>query len=130
MALNKFKGNQFTKKIEFGIDKKVENRNDGTMKQVYQRMIGPFFCAPYVRTMHQEFQLMGTKFQATRQVGVKHQFVGSKITAAMKYAVIDQKIYRIVDNSPDESGNPNAVDILSLQEAQDISLPEEVKANG
>ena len=38
----------------------------------------------------------------------------------MKLAKIDQQIYKIIDNSPDESDNPTGVDILSLKLAEDI----------
>lgn len=130
MALNNFNGNQFDKKITFGTDVKKRNENDGTMKQVYKELIGPFYCAPYSRTMHQNFQTIGTKFEHSKQVGVKHQYVGSKLTKQMHYARIGQTIYQIIDNNGNDTGNPNGVDILSLQEADNISLPKGDEANG
>lgn len=120
MTLNKFYNHSFTKKILFGVNTKVRNDNDGTMKQTFKALIGPFNCAPYTRTMYQNFQLMGTKMQNTRQVAVNHQWVGSKLKNQMKYAKLDNQIYRIIDISSDETGNPNGVDILSLQNAEDI----------
>lgn len=125
MALNKFYGHNFNTKICFGKNSKpVRNENNGTMKTYFNKLIGPFFCAPYTRTMHQNFQLMGTEFQSTRQIAVNHQWVGRKITPEMKYAEMNGEIYQIIDNSPDQTDTPNGVDILSLKLAKDISLPE------
>lgn len=73
---------------------------------------------------------MGTKFLNSRQVAVNHQWVGRKLTRKIKFAVIDGVIYRIIDNGPDETANPNGLDILSLQLAEDIDLPNEVNKNG
>lgn len=120
MALNKFYGHNFHKKIVFGKTIKIRDENDGSMKMTFKSLTEPFFCAPVIRTMHQNFEAEGTKFQGTRQVGVNHQWVGSKITREMKLAKIDQQIYKIIDNSPDESDNPTGVDILSLKLAEDI----------
>lgn len=130
MALNKFYGHNFNKSIIFGTSTKTRDENDGSEKMTFKKLIGPFKCAPYIRTMHQNFQLMGTKFQSTRQVAINHQWVGKKLTRQMKYAVIDDDIYKIVDNGPDESGDPNGLDIISLQLAQDIEIPQEVINDG
>lgn len=56
---------------------------------------------------------------------MNHQWVGKKITDEMKYAVIDQIIYRILDISPNDTLAPNGVDILILQKADGISLGDE-----
>ena len=97
---------------------------------MFKRLLGPFHCAPYIRTMHQNFELMGTKFSNTRQVSINHQWVGSKLTHEMKFVLLDGEIYRIVDNGSDETSNPNGLDILSLQLAEDIDLPNEVVEDG
>lgn len=123
MALNKFSGRSFNKAIVFGTSVKTRDENDGSEKMVFKRLLGPFHCAPYIRTMHQNFELMGTKYSNTRQVSINHQWVGSKLTRQMKFAVIDNEIYKIVDNGPDETSNPNGLDILSLQLAENIDLP-------
>ena len=94
MALNKFYGHNFHKKIVFGKTVKIRDENDGSMKMTFKSLTEPFFCAPVIRTMHQNFEAEGTKFQGTRQVGVNHQWVGSKITREMKLAKIDQQNYR------------------------------------
>lgn len=120
MALNKFDGRSFHKKIVFGKSTKIRDENDGSEKMAFKSLTDPFFCAPVVHTMHQNYEAEGTKFQGTRQVAVNHQWVGSKITHEMKLAQIDQQIYLIVDNSPDESSNPTAVDILSLKLLESI----------
>lgn len=96
----------------------------------FKRLLGPFHCAPYIQTMHQNFELMGTKYSSTRQVSVNHQWVGSKLTRKMKFALLDGEIYQIVDNGSDQTDNPNGVDILSLQLAEDIEMPEEVSEDG
>lgn len=80
--------------------------------------------------MHQNFELMGTKYSNTRQVSVNHQWVGSKLTRKMKFALLDGEIYQIVDNGSDQTDNPNGVDILSLQLAEDIEMPEGVSEDG
>lgn len=80
--------------------------------------------------MHQNFELMGTKFSNTRQVSINHQWVGSKLTRKMKFVLLDGEIYQIVDNGSDQTDNPNGVDILSLQLAEDIEMPEEVSEDG
>lgn len=95
------------------------------MDQVFKKLIGPFFCAPYLPTMRQNFENIGTKAEHTVQVGINHQWVGSKLTDEMKYAVIGQTIYRILDNSANDTGVPNGVDILILQKADGISLGDE-----
>lgn len=130
MALNKFTGRSFSKSIVFGTSVKTRDENDGSEKMTFKRLLGPFHCAPYIRTMHQNFELMGTKYSNTRQVSVNHQWVGSKLTRKMKFALLDGEIYRIVDNGPDETSNPNGLDILSLQLAEDIDLPNEVVEDG
>lgn len=48
----------------------------------------------------------------------------------MKFALLDGEIYQIVDNGSDQTDNPNGVDILSLQLAEDIEMPEEVSEDG
>ena len=78
MALNKFYGHNFHKKIVFGKTVKIRDENDGSMKMAFKSLTEPFFCAPVIRTMHQNFEAEGTKFQGTRQVGVNHQWVVSK----------------------------------------------------
>lgn len=130
MALNKFTGRSFNKSIVFGTSVKTRDENDGSEKMMFKRLLGPFHCAPYIRTMHQNFELMGTKFSNTRQVSINHQWVGSKLTRKMKFALLDGEIYQIVDNGSDQTDNPNGVDILSLQLAEDIEMPEEVSEDG
>lgn len=130
MALNKFTGRSFNKAIVFGTNVKTRDENDGSEKMVFKRLLGPFHCAPYIRTMHQNFELMGTKYSNTRQVSINHQWVGSKLTRKMKFALLDGEIYQIVDNGSDQTDNPNGVDILSLQLAEDIEMPEEVSEDG
>lgn len=130
MALNKFTGRSFNKSIVFGTSVKTRDENDGSEKMTFKRLLGPFHCAPYIRTMHQNFELMGTKYSNTRQVSVNHQWVGSKLTRKMKFALLDGEIYQIVDNGSDETSNPNGLDILSLQLAEDIDLPNEVVEDG
>lgn len=130
MALNKFYGHNFNRSIIFGTSVKTRDENTGSEEMTFKKLFGPFKCAPYIRTMHQNFQLMGTKFASTRQVAINHQWVGSKLTRRMKFAVLDDEVYRIIDNSPDQTDNPNGVDILSLQLAEDIELPDEVSENG
>lgn len=130
MALNKFTGRSFNKSIVFGTSVKTRDENDGSEKMTFKRLLGPFHCAAYIRTMHQNFELMGTKFSNTRQVSVNHQWVGSKLTRKMKFALLDGEIYQIVDNGSDQTDNPNGVDILSLQLAEDIEMPEEVSEDG
>lgn len=130
MALNKFTGRSFSRSIVFGISVKTRDENDGSEKMTFKRLLGPFHCAPYIRTMHQNFELMGTKYSNTRQVSVNHQWVGSKLTRKMKFALLDGEIYQIVDNGSDQTDNPNGVDILSLQLAEDIEMPEEVSEDG
>ena len=98
MALNKFTGRSFSKSIVFGTSVKTRDENDGSEKMTFKRLLGPFHCAPYIRTMHQNFELMGTKYSSTRQVSVNHQWVGSKLTRKMKFALLDGEIYQIVDN--------------------------------
>ena len=130
MALNKFTGRSFSKLIVFGTSVKTRDENDGSEKMTFRRLLGPFHCAPYIRTMHQNFELMGTKYSNTRQVSINHQWVGSKLTRKMKFALLDGEIYQIVDNGSDQTDNPNGVDILSLQLAEDIEMPEEVSEDG
>ena len=130
MALNKFTGRSFNKSIVFGTSVKTRDENDGSEKLTFKHLLGPFHCAQYIRTMHQNFELMGTKFSNTRQVSINHQWVGSKLTRKMKFALLDGEIYRIVDNGSDQTDNPNGVDILSLQLAEDIEMPEEVSEDG
>ena len=130
MALNKFTGRSFSKLIVFGTSVKTRDENDGSEKMTFKRLLGPFHCAPYMRTMHQNFELMGTKYSNTRQVSINHQWVGSKLTRKMKFALLDGEIYQIVDNGSDQTDNPNGVDILSLQLAEDIEMPEEVSEDG
>lgn len=130
MALNKFTGRSFSKSIVFGTSVKTRDENDGSEKMTFKRLLGPFHCAPYIRTMHQNFELMGTKYSSTRQVSVNHQWVGSKLTRKIKFALLDGEIYQIVDNGSDQTDNPNGVDILSLQLAEDIEMPEEVSEDG
>ena len=130
MALNKFTGRSFSRSIVFGTSVKTRDENDGSEKMTFKRLLGPFHCAPYIRTMHQKFELMGTKYSNTRQVSVNHQWVGSKLTRKMKFALLDGEIYQIVDNGSDQTDNPNGVDILSLQLAEDIEMPEEVSEDG
>ncbi len=130
MALNKFTGRSFSKSIVLGTSVKTRDENDGSEKMTFKRLLGPFHCAPYIRTMHQNFELMGTKYSSTRQVSVNHQWVGSKLTRKMKFALLDGEIYQIVDNGSDQTDNPNGVDILSLQLAEDIEMPEEVSEDG
>lgn len=130
MVLNKFTGRSFNKSIVFGTSVKTRDENDGSEKMTFKRLLGPFHCAPYIRTMHQNFELMGTKFSNTRQVSINHQWVGSKLTHEMKFALLDGEIYRIVDNGSDQTDNPNGVDILSLQLAEDIEMLEEVSEDG
>lgn len=125
---NSFYGRQFTKKIVFGTDKKIRNRNNGSMDQFFKKLIGPFFCAPYLPTMRQNFENIGTKAENTVQVGINHQWVGSKLTDEMNYAVIGQTVYRILNNSANDTGVPNGVDILILQKAENIRL--ESDSNG
>ena len=130
MALNIFTGRSLNKSIVFGTSLKTRDENDGSEKMTFKRLLGPFHCAPYIRTMHQNFELMGTKYSNTRQVSVNHQWVGSKLTRKMKFALLDGEIYQIVDNGSDQTDNPNGVDILSLQLAEDIEMPEEVSEDG
>ena len=130
MALNKFTGRSFSKLIVFGTSVKTRDENDGSEKMTFKRLLEPFHCAPYIRTMHQNFELMGTKYSNTRQVSINHQWVGSKLTRKMKFALLDGEIYQIVDNGSDQTDNPNGVDILSLQLAEDIEMPEEVSEDG
>ncbi|MEK3575516.1 phage head completion protein [Lactobacillus crispatus] len=130
MALNKFTGRSFSRSIVFGTSVKTRDENDGSEKMTFKRLLGPFHCAPYIRTMHQNFELMGTKYSNTRQVSVNHQWVGSKLTRKMKFALLDGEIYQIVDNGSDQTDNPNGVDILSLQLAEDIEMPEGVSEDG
>ena len=129
MAINKFHGHNFNRKIIFGSNKKVRDEDDGSEKIIFKKLTKEFHCAPQIRTMHQNFEAEGTKFQNTRQVAVNHQWVGSKLTRKMKYALLDGEVYKIIDNSPDETDNPNGVNILSLQLAEDVELPEEVSGN-
>ena len=130
MVLNKFTGRSFNKSIVFGTSVKTRDENDGSEKMTFKRLLGPFHCATYIRTMHQNFEFMGTKYSNTRQVSVNHQWVGSKLTRKMKFALLDGEVYRIVDNGSDQTDNPNGVDILSLQLAEDIEMPEEVSEDG
>lgn len=119
MALNKFLPANFTERIEFGKDRHIRNPNTGTSDLAFAKTLGPFVCAPYIRTMHQNFQLLGTDYENTRQVAIWHN---PAVTDQLQFAKIGDQVFDLVQISPDQSGTPNSVDILTLKPNDSVEV--------
>jgi hypothetical protein len=116
---NRFLPANFTERIELGKANHIRNPNTGASDLTFVKELGPFLCAPYVRTMHQNFQLLGTEFSDTRQVAVWHN---PSVTTSLQFAKIGSQIYDLVQVSPDQTGSPNKVDILTLKPNDSVEV--------
>lgn len=108
--LNKFSPERFNKKIAFGTLKSVQNEDTGSNKTSFESAFS-LWTMPYTRTLTQSLSINGTAYQDSIQMVIRHN-------PAVNRELIAQysgQLYKIIDNSVDDSNQVIGYDILTLK---------------
>lgn len=111
MALNKFVPANFNKTADFGIYENVTNENTGISERQFVTKFPGIPAMAYTRSIYQSIAA-STMMPNSRQIVVFHNV--NLLT--MQACQFEGKIYRITQISPNDSPNPNAFDIVFLQD--------------
>lgn len=107
---NKLKPSDFNRKVAFGDVKTVTNPNTGGKDKEFVADFSLWY-APKTRTLHQQYELIGTKLENTKVIITHHN---PKIEG-MKMAKIGDVVYDIEDYSPDETNSYLTYDYITLK---------------
>ncbi|WP_294976393.1 phage head closure protein [uncultured Leuconostoc sp.] len=112
----KYKPSDFNKKIKLGTVKSVMNPNNGNSVPTFVLQLTLRYT-PKLRTMTQQYTIMGTKLEDTIMVVIRHnKALNDKLIAQLP----DGTYYDIVGISPDDSNNIITYDIVTLKLNQRI----------
>lgn len=111
MALNKFVPASFNKAADFGVYENVTNENTGISERQFVTKIKGIPAMAYTRSIYQSIAA-STMMPNSRQIVVFH----NTDLLTMQACKFDGRTYRISQISPDDSPNPNAFDIVFLQD--------------
>ncbi|CAM2773046.1 phage head closure protein [Fructilactobacillus fructivorans] len=100
----------FNKKITVGVPKTVTNENNGNTYESFESKFQLWAC-PYRRSMPTRYNLLGTEWQDTITLIVKHD---ERITGNLLIKYGDT-LYKLVDYSPDEGNGFMNYDYLTLE---------------
>ena len=108
--LNKFSPERFNQKIAFGTLKSVQNEDTGANKTSFEPAFS-LWTMPYALTITQCLSINGTAYQDSVQMVIR-------LNPAIKRELIVQysgQLYKIIDNSVDDSNQVIGYDILTLK---------------
>lgn len=109
MALNKFSPEQFNRQAQFGTALPTINPNTGASETQFKPQFA-LWCMAF-RTNTQNVSLLGTDFEDTIQIVIRHNPLIEK-DLLVKY---QDQLYQIVNLSLDDSNKIVTYDILTLQ---------------
>jgi SPP1 family predicted phage head-tail adaptor len=115
LALNKFSPEQFNRQAQFGFTEPIINPNTGASEAQFKPQF-TLWCMPYTRTNTQNASLLGTDFQDTNQIVIRHN---SSVDKGLLVQYQDH-LYQIVSLSLDDSNKIVAYDILTLQVSERV----------
>ncbi|MHA6973931.1 phage head closure protein [Levilactobacillus brevis] len=110
MVLNKFSPERFNQKLVFGVLKSVQNENTGANETSFEPSFS-LWTMPYTRTLSQNLSINGTAYEDSIQMVVRHN---SAINRQLIVQYSNQ-LYKIIDNSVDDSNQVIGYDILTLK---------------
>lgn len=108
--MRKIKPSEFNRKVAFGDIKTVTNPNTGGKSKKFKAGFTVWF-APKNRTLDQKYELVGTEFEDTKVIIVRHK----SAVADKQMALIDSVQYDIIDYSPDETSALLGFDYVTLR---------------
>lgn len=108
--LNKFSPERFNQKIAFGTLKSVQNEDTGANTTRFEPSFS-LWTMPYTRTLTQSLSINGTAYQDSIQMVIRHNPAVNRELIAQ----YDNQLYKIIDNSVDDSNQVIGYDILTLK---------------
>ncbi|WP_242943221.1 phage head closure protein [Leuconostoc garlicum] len=106
-----YKPSDFNKRVSFGkVETVVNEINGNTMQTFVPQLILKY--APKMRTMTQQYTILGTKFEDSILIVVRHN---KNLQKNLLAKMPDSKYYDIVGISPDDSNKVITYDIVTLK---------------
>lgn len=105
-----FKPSDFNKKVKFGSVEEVKNPHTGSIIKKFVPK-ATLWYAPKTRTLNQQYQLIGTEFDNTKIIVIRHNSAVENYTRAQ----INGVDYEISSYSPDESNHYDTYDFVTLK---------------
>lgn len=106
-----YKPSDFNKRVSFGKVETVVNEINGNTTQTFVPQLILKY-APKMRTMTQQYTILGTKFEDSILIVVRHN---KNLQKNLLAKMPDGKYYDIVGISPDDSNKVITYDIVTLK---------------
>lgn len=106
-----YKPSDFNKRVSFGKVETVVNEINGNTTQAFVPQLILKY-APKMRTMTQQYTILGTKFEDSILIVVRHN---KNLQKNLLAKMPDGKYYDIVGISPDDSNKVITYDIVTLK---------------
>lgn len=100
---------ELNKRIAFGTVQSIELQSGVNKPQLVANFT--VWCKKWVRSLNQTYSLIGTEYQDTVTVVIRHN---ASVNDSLQ-AILDGVTYNVMNINPDESANPVGYDTVTLK---------------